>query len=218
MQRKRPSKSRGKRSVTKRSKIKASSSGSRQKGRSGRRQGAQGRASRESAVERAARVIRRAGGTVKGPLRTSRSRYVTPTKRGFRSVKPTVSRGLEGRTPALKTIKVTVRLRDPKTGKFKQAGKTRVISAPRLKDVARKYRGKNARRALRTEMNKRIRETVFAVAHDEFEGTDIEDRYDALFEGVRSGKMSSKRARKELEKLKKLRHVKFKVEVQSHGA
>lgn len=162
-------------------------------------------------------MIRRAGGSVKGPLRTARSRYVTPTKRGFRSVKPMVSRGLEGRAPALKTVKVTVRLRDPKSGKFKQAGKQRIISAPRLKDVARKYRGKNARRALRVEMNKRIRQTVFAIAHDEFEDTDLEDRYEALLEGVRSGKMSSKRARRELNKLKQLRHVKFKVEVESHA-
>jgi len=153
-----------------------------------------------------------------GPLRIGgTSNYVTPTKRGFGAVKKLVSRGLVGRAPALKTIRVTVRLRDPRTGKFKQAGKTRMISAPRLKDVAQKYKGQDPRRALRTEMNRRVRQTVFAVARGEFEDTDVEERYEDLLEGVKTGRLTSKQAARELRKLKKLRHVKFKVEIEASG-
>lgn len=132
------------------------------------------------------------------------TRQLTPTKQGFKAVKGVIrevnkaSRVGKRRTFTY-DLEGSFRGADGKLHKFKRGQ----VGIPRLRDVKRK-KGETQAAALSRVVEERIRRELMGILRDKLGGY-------VLAEKFKGRKISPKKAREQLERLKRTREVKFKV-------
>lgn len=157
-------------------------------------------------TEKALQVVRE---RVKpGSIKLGKTRYVTPTRAGFRALDKTLLgvQKAQRRKGAAFHLNLTIRFRDTR-GKFVKV-QAQGVGVPRLKDI-RPRKGETRASAFRTAVEQQVMSAVFRRISAETIGYK-ERRQEA---GARPTKRSAAQVRKELQRIKRTRQATFKVEV-----